>query len=196
MKQFSLILFGLSLCIQCSAPDSPQDRSPEECLSASFHLKQGSYGFYIQAAGDGSLQQVEIRLSGFPDTIPTIQITSEPVMGAEATDLDSDGYPEILVFTQSAGSGSYGNVIAYTYSPEQGFRPILMPDLAEDSLLNEGYAGHDLFRLEGTRVLRRFPLYQQESRNSEPGDSSRTILYSFMQDEQAPRFRIDGASRD
>jgi hypothetical protein len=191
----NLFILHVSLIlIQCSSPHSPEKEVPEECLAASFHLKQGDYGFDVEARGAGSLQQVEIRLLGFPDSLSNILLDCEPVTGADAADLDGDGYPEVLIYAQSAGSGSYGNVLAYTYSPQQGFRPIRMPDLNEDSLLNDGYSGHDRFQLEGTRLLRRFPLYGPESANSEPIDSNRIVFYSFTQDELAPRFRIDGAT--
>lgn len=189
-----IALHVLLFMIQCSSPHSPEKEVPEECLAASFQLNQGEYGFDVEARGAGSLQQVEVRLRGFPDSLSKILLNCEPITGADAADLDGDGYPELLIYAQSAGSGSYGNVIAYTYAPQSGFRPIRMPDLSEDSLLNEGYSGHDRFQLEGTRLLRRFPMYGPESTNSEPLDSTRIVFYSFTQDDHTPRFRIDGAT--
>lgn len=194
MRKVPGIILTLALFIQCSTPDSPQNEGPDKCLAASFHLNYGSFGFDVEATGEGSLQEVEIRLRGFPDSVSNIILNSEPVTGADAGDMNGDGYPEILVYTQSAGSGSYGNVVAYTYTPDKGFRPILLPELAEDSSLNEGYMGHDLFQLDGTRLIRRFPIYAERSPNAEPLDSSRILFYSFGLDESAPRFRIDGAT--
>jgi hypothetical protein len=37
------------------------------------------------------------------------------MVGAHVADLDSDGSPEIYIFTTSAGSGSYGGLIATPY---------------------------------------------------------------------------------
>lgn len=36
------------------------------------------------------------------------------VANAEIGDLNIDGFPEVLVYTQSTGSGSYGSVIGYS----------------------------------------------------------------------------------
>lgn len=196
MKKTAGMLLALVLFIRCSTPDSPQNEGPEKCLSSTFHLSCETFGFDVEASGEGSLQEIEIRLSGFPDSINSIHFTSEPITGAEAGDMNGDGYPEVLVYTQSAGSGSYGNVTAYTYTPDKGFRPILFPELADDPSLNEGYRGHDRFQLDGTRLSRRFPLYSENAPNSEANDSSRTVFYSLGLDEQRPRFRIDGATMD
>lgn len=196
MTNRPFILLALGLFIQCSSPDSPQNEGPEKCLAASFHLNYGSFGFDVEAIGEGSLQQVEIRLRGFPDSVSNIILNTEPVTGADAGDMNGDGYPEILVYTQSAGSGSYGGVNAWTFSQDKGFRTIVLPDLSDDSLLSNGYMGHDRFQLDGTRLMRRFPIYAEGSTNAEPMDSARTIFYSYHYDEQTPRFRIDGATAD
>lgn len=196
MRKVPGIILTLALFIQCSTPDSPQNEGPDKCLAASFHLNYGSFGFDVEATGEGSLQEVEIRLRGFPDSVSNIILNSEPVTGADAGDMNGDGYPEILVYTQSAGSGSYGSVTAYTFTPDKGFRHIILPELSEDSSLNERYRGHDRFQLEGTRLARRFPLYEGNSSNSEPVDSSRTVFYSLSLEDQVPRFRIDGAMED
>lgn len=196
MRLFPTIILAQVLFIQCSSPHSSQNAVPEDCLSASFHLNVGSFGFDVEASGEGSLQQVEIRLRGFPDSVSNFHFAGEPIAGADAGDMNNDGYPEILVYTQSAGSGSYGNVIAYTYWPDNGFRPVVLPELAEDSTLSIGYRGHDHFQLVGTRLMRRFPVYDQDSPNTEPQDQARVIFYSLSADEQSPTFRIDGVTEE
>ena len=185
-----LLLVSLSVLLACSPPKTGDDALPEECIDASFHLKQGGYEFEVRVSGEGSLQQVEVRLKGFPDSLSSLRFDSEPVTGADAADLDGDGYPEVLVYTQSAGSGSYGSVTAYTYSPVEGFRPIIFPELSEEAVLKSGYMGHDNFKLQGNRLIRNFPIYHSDATNSQPSDSSTSLVYSFLQDQKSPRFKL------
>jgi len=192
MKTSPFLVLFLSFCFGCSAPQADNDAVPKECLEAVFHLKHGSYEFEIMANGEGSLQEVEVRLKGFPDTLSGMRFQSEPVVGADVADLDGDSYPEVLVYSQSAGSGSYGNVNGFSYLPENGFRPILFPELSEDFVTNSGYMGHDRFSLKGNRLTRSFPALPAESTNSQPGDSSKTIVYTFLQDKKTPKFRMEG----
>ncbi|MEI7952214.1 MAG: hypothetical protein WCH37_06015 [Synechococcaceae cyanobacterium ELA182] len=59
-------------------------------------LKLQGISFQVQSSGEGSQQQLTITTSG-----------------AEVAELNSNGLPEIDVFVQGAGSGSYGELVGY-----------------------------------------------------------------------------------
>ena len=58
--------------------------------------------------------QLTITTSGAKPPIKPIQQTvNGQVVGAKVADLNSNGLPEIDVFVQGAGSGSYGELVGY-----------------------------------------------------------------------------------
>ena len=73
--------------------------------------------------------------------------------GSEVEDLNSDGRPELVLFVTSAGSGSYGSVLAWSASKGHTLLPITMPDLS--GKLAQGYMGHDQFNVVETTLVRR-----------------------------------------
>ena len=64
------------------------------------------------------------------------------------THLNIDGFPEILIYTVSAGSGSYGNVIGYSVNNGKSISQIYFPELAENKEASSGYMGHDEFAIK------------------------------------------------
>jgi hypothetical protein len=152
----------------------------------------GDYVVELSISGEGSLQQFALMVHSKQDTF-SAEGEIEPMVSWETADLDADSMPEIILFTQSAGSGSYGNVIGFTLTPSRGLHQIILPELSEASTIQAGYGGHDQFKLEGNRLIRRFPIYSEFSPNSQPSDTSRIVFYSFVPDPTSPRFKVDGA---
>ena len=67
--------------------------------------------FDIKTKGSGSLRQLIIQPKGFEETNKKFELEIDgKVTDAQVADLNSDGFPELLIFTQSAGSGTYGKV--------------------------------------------------------------------------------------
>jgi hypothetical protein len=73
-------------------------------------LKLQGLSFHVQASGEGSQQQLTIITTGAIPPIKAIRQTiNGQVVGAEVADLNGNGLPEIYVFVQGSGSGSYAN---------------------------------------------------------------------------------------
>ena len=69
-------------------------------------------------------QQLTITTSGAKPAIkPIRQPVNGQVVGAEVADLNSNGTPEIYVFVEGAGSGSYGELVANARSATSS-RPV------------------------------------------------------------------------
>ena len=115
-------------------------------------------------------------------------------MGAEIEDLNSDGSPEIVVYTQSDGSGSYGNVIGYSVNNKKTMSPIFFPSTAENNSINQGYMGHDEFNLIETNLVQRFPIYNPQDSNAEPTGGIRQISYKLKEGENGRYFEINSVS--
>ncbi|MGM8898602.1 MULTISPECIES: hypothetical protein [unclassified Psychrobacter] len=97
----------------------------------------------------------------------------DPVVSAMVGDLNKDGFYEILVFTQSVGSGSYGDVIAYSNNEGMSWNEVSHPELTDK--LKQGYMGHDEFALVENVLVRQFPLYLEGDTNANPKGKIRQI---------------------
>ena len=95
-----------------------------------FHksLPWKNFNFDIRTTGEGSIQQLEIQSYGLKNDNKKITEEIEgSVTNAEIEDLNSDRFPEILIYTTSAGSGSYGNVIGYSVNNGKSLSKIYFP---------------------------------------------------------------------
>jgi hypothetical protein len=71
--------------------------------------------FRVRSANAGSINTLHIVPSGPEiDNSPIVRTINGTVTGAGAADLNADGSPKIYVYITSAGSGSYGSLVAYS----------------------------------------------------------------------------------
>lgn len=148
--------------------------------------------FKVHATNKGSINTLTIKPKGLKvDNRPIVREVNGTVVEAEVADLNEDGAPEILVYTTSAGSGSYGNVIGYASNAKKSLAPITMPDLMEDKDVYTGYKGHDEFSIVETRLARRFPVYQSGDTNNQPTGGFRLLYYGLERLESKWFFKLD-----
>lgn len=148
--------------------------------------------FKVHATNKGSINTLTIKPKGLKvDNRPIVREVNGTVVEAEVADLNEDGAPEILVYTASAGSGSYGNVIGYASNAKKSLAPITMPDLMEDKDVYTGYKGHDEFSIVETRLARRFPVYQSGDTNNQPTGGFRLLYYGLERLESKWFFKLD-----
>ena len=118
----------------------------------------------------------------------------ENIIDAEIEDLNSDGSPEILIYTISAGSGSYGNVIGYSVNNGKSVSQIYFPEITENKEASSGYMGHDEFAIIETSLARRFPVYKDGDTNNNPTGGTRQIEYKLKDGEASRLFVINKIS--
>lgn len=121
----------------------------------------------------------------------TFNIDGEEVINAEVEDLNSDGSPELFVFTRSAGSGSYGNVYAFSVNNKKSMSEVYFQPTAENSKINKGYMGHDEFSLVENTLGQRFPIYKEGDTNAEPSGGTRQISYKLVEGEAMRKLEVD-----
>ncbi len=91
--------------------------------------------FHITCPNEGSLNTLTNAPTGL--SIDNSVITEEidgSVTGAQIDDLNNDGSPEVYVFINSAGSGSYGSLVAYSSNNNKSISAIYLPPLDEPDL--------------------------------------------------------------
>lgn len=164
------------LSIDLREPDVPAAVKIEAGAYAQT-LTSGAISFRVVAAGDGgSERNISIAPAGFEeDNTIVSRTTFGEVVGSEIADLDGNGFPEVYVFVRGAGSGSYGEVIAYASNKNKSMSEVYLSELSNSS----GYMGHDIFTLEGNFLLRKFPVYKDGDSNAEPTGGVRQIRYKL-----------------
>jgi hypothetical protein len=125
MKQFKIItviaIIGLSI-IGCKdnskkavTPEVivPQQEEVTKVEKALFNkvLTHKNISFKISTKKEENDTRLTIVPSGLSITNEAVTHKIDgTITGAEIEDLNSDGFPEVLIYTTSYGSGSYGNV--------------------------------------------------------------------------------------
>ena len=167
------------------------DRSQIDKTLFAKSLSLQGIGFDIRSIqeDDGNMLTITpygLELVNKPETI---RIEGR-VTDAEIEDLNSDGSPEILVYTQSVGSGSYGNVYGYSVNNRKSMSQIYFPPIAENEGINQGYMGHDEFAIVETSLARRFPIYKKNDTNANPTGGMRQIQYVLREGEAMRKFVV------
>lgn len=181
---FSMATFSrlLPLLILGSLSSAALAATPATTLSL-----QG-VSFKVTTKGEGSVQQLVVKANEQGHSYPLVK---EELLGSltgrELEDLNSDGRPELILFVTSAGSGSYGSVMAWSAGKDHTLLPITMPDLS--GKLTQGYMGHDQFAVVETTLMRRFPIYRPGDTNAKPTGGTRQISYKLMAGEAGFLFK-------
>ena len=111
-----------------------------------------------------SLSNISVYFKG--DTASALKIyDKDPVVKVFSADLDGNGFDEVYIITAAAGSGSNGNVHGFASNKDKSLSMIYLPEMTEKDLEKggqfEGYEGHDLFEINGTQLVRTFPVGKQ-----------------------------------
>ena len=139
-------------------------------------LKLQGISFQVESSGEGSQQQLTITTTGAkPPIKPIRQTVNGQVVGAKAADLNGNGTPEIYVFVQGAGSGSYGELVGYAVTKGSDLSPIYLQELTGPNA--QGYRGHDQFEVVEGCLVRRFPIYKPGDTNAKATGGERQICY-------------------
>lgn len=151
--------------------------------------------FHVTCPNQGSLNELVIAPGGLE--IDNSVITREIdglVTGAEIADMNGDGSPEIYIYVHSAGSGSYGDLIAYSANNKKSLSAIYLPPLEEQASNLSGYMGHDEFAVVEGRLLRRFPVYVEGDTNANPTGGIRQIQYKLTSGEASWSLKLESNS--
>lgn len=137
--------------------------------------------FHITCPNQGSINQLEIVPGGLAIDNPVIRREIDgAVTGAEIADMNKDGSPEIYIYVHSAGSGTYGDLVAYSVNNRKSLSGIYLSPLMDDAKNSKGYMGHDTFAVVENRLIRRFPLYNEGDSNANPTGGIRQLQYKLV----------------
>ena len=166
--------------------------TPQAEMNSGFHkaLTLNGVSFDVKSEESSSLGTVFITPSGLEENKFIKEEVDGRVLDAQMADLNSDGSPELYIFTTSAGSGSIGSLIAYSTNNKKSLTPIYLPEISEDKKYGKGYMGHDSFKIVGNRLTRSFPIYKKDDPNCCPSGGKRTVEYQLVAGEAGWVLRV------
>ena len=136
--------------------------------------------FRVQTDNASSINRLTITPTGLEVDNHAIEVEADgTVTGAEVADLDANGSPEIYVYVTSAGSGSYGSLVAYAANNLKSLSQIYLPPIEESPRAAAGYMGHDEFAVVEFSLVRRFPVYKAGDNNAAPSGGTRQLQYKL-----------------
>jgi len=184
-----------------AAPPPPEARLPatatataEPAAPSRFQQTLTLQGvtFTLTCDNDSSINQLSIVPAGLEiDNTAITQDVDGQVVGAEVADLDANGSPELYVYVRSAGSGSYGSLVAYAANNRKSLSGISLPPVAENATIAKGYLGHDEFAVVENRLVQRFPVYRDDDTNAKPTGGTRQVQYKLVPGEAGWRLAVD-----
>lgn len=206
-KTYLLCLFAVLLVTSCKneQPKNDTEKSVVEEISIEKQKTQEkpqkgfektlglqNIRFDVVSFTNGSGSKLVIQPDGLEiNNSQVVHDIEGKVVNAEIEDLNSDGFPEILVYTTSAGSGSYGNVIGYSVNNGKSMSQISFPDIMQNDEASSGYMGHDEFAIVETSLVRRFPIYKDGDTNSNPTGGTRQLKYKLKDGEASRIFVLE-----
>ncbi len=120
--------------------NEPLDQSQVDKTTFSKVLRLQGIGFNISAIKKGDDHILTVTPFGLENDNNPFDIKIDgTVTNAEIEDLNSDGSPEVLIYTQSEGSGSYGNAIGFSVNNKKSMGPIYFPPAAENEEIGRAH---------------------------------------------------------
>ena len=148
--------------------------------------------FQVESPNESSINSVTLRAETSDASLGSIDTEADgTITNVQVADLDVDGYPEIYIYVNSAGSGSYGSLIAYACNRNLSLSEIYLPPIEESSDEAKGYMGHDEFSVIENTFVRRFPIYRDGNPNAAPGGGTRQVQYRLAAGEAGWVLRKD-----
>jgi hypothetical protein len=162
------------------------------CLAKPFDqtLDSGEFSIRVTSPNKAGENVVTLAPKGLKSSNERIAISKESqVARAFLADMDGDSSPELFIVLTNPGSGSYGEVLAYSTNGKKSLTPIHIEKPAKKDL--SGYMGHDAFEVMENTFVRRFPVYKTGDPNAAPTGGYRQFQYKLKPGEAAWQMKID-----
>ncbi|TGD80628.1 hypothetical protein [Hymenobacter wooponensis] len=142
-------------------------------------LTQGTTQYRVRTTGEGSMRMLTVAVRQNGRELAAVRDTLDgEVQQASLLPAASSTAPSnLLVFVQSAGSGSYGQLYGYVPNGQTLQRLPVLPELTGSA--SQGYQGHDTFQVLGQEIVRTFPVYAPADANCCPTGGQRTVRYTL-----------------
>jgi heat shock protein HslJ len=133
-----------------------------------------------------SLSTITITSRDFASSSP-ITLEKNMLTNVFLADLNDDGFDELYLITEAAGSGSYGDITGFASNKDMTLVPIAIADIKEDDTVAggifEGYEGHDRITFEDGVLTREFPISEGDTASGSLKTITKKITYTLESEE-------------
>jgi hypothetical protein len=154
-------------------------------------VKFGKTGYRVECKNKNMDEnEVDIRLVGFDNSAQQPRFMCRGrVAKAEIDDLNSDGYPDLIMYVFTDSGAVFGTVYSFINKGNKTVVPCFLPDPMMDGKINEGYKGRDQYSLMQGYLLEKFPIYKTGDDKDKPSGGTRVILYQLVPDGERFKFQ-------
>ncbi|EID73882.1 hypothetical protein [Imtechella halotolerans] len=150
-------------------------------------LNLQNVGFHVSSIVKEGTQLLEVVTFGLPNEYnETFDLENQVVFDAEVEDLNSDGSPELVVYTKENNVLQKGHIYAFSVNNMKSMSQVYFPITQDNSAVNHGYNGHDEFTLVETNLVQRFPIFKE---NIQTG-KMRQVIYKLQNGADMRRFVV------
>jgi hypothetical protein len=144
-------------------------------------LKIGRVGYRVECKNkNADVNELSVRPVGFDGSAREVNFPLHGrLLKAEIDDLNSDGYPDLVLYIYTDSAGIYGTVYAFLSEANKSITGCVLPDPMMNGKINSGYKGHDQFILMEGNLLQKFPIYKPGDNKDTPTGGMRVILYQL-----------------
>jgi hypothetical protein len=144
-------------------------------------LKIGRVGYRVTCRNKNvEVNDLSVRPIGFDGSAREMAFPLRGrVLKAEIDDLNSDGYPDLVLYVYSDSAGAFGTVYAFLSQGNKSMTGCVLPDPMMNGKINTGYKGHDQFILMEGNLLQKFPIYKPGDDKDKPTGGTRVVLYQL-----------------
>jgi hypothetical protein len=143
-------------------------------------LKIGNAGYHVTCRNKSVTQnQLTIAPVGFQGAQKISYSLNGRLAQAEIDDLNSDGFPDLVLFIYTDSNAVFGTVFAFLSEANKSIAPCILPDTRMDGKINTGYKGHDHFSVMASYLQQKFPIYKAGD-TDKPTGGTRVILYQLI----------------
>jgi hypothetical protein len=144
-------------------------------------LKIGRVGYRVECKNKNlDVNQVSVRPVGFDGSAREVTFPLRGrVQKAEIDDLNSDGYPDVVLYIYTDSAGIFGTVYAFLSVGNKSITGCVLADPMMNGKINSGYKGHDQFILMEGNLLQKFPIYKPGDDKDKPTGGTRVVLYQL-----------------
>ena len=162
------------------------DLDPEQVDPTIFmkYLTLQDIAFNVSAEEKDGAVEVTIRSMGLEhsDGDPVVLSIPGVILDAAIEDLNSDGAPEVVIFSRD---GNRANVHGVSANGKKSMSMFYFPPMENNPELMEGFSGKDEFALVETNLVQRFPL---------PDGKTRQVTYELVNGENSRVFKVKDVS--
>jgi hypothetical protein len=136
-----------------------------------------------QSASEGGITVLRRAKGSKTDTLLTAP-RNGAFQSAFITRLDPKNDHELIIVNQSAGSGSYAELVAYTIDKNGKLNKVNIISPAKNDLV--GYMGKDSIYTDGKLLWRQFPIFKEGDANCCPSGGLQVLKYTLQNNSLSP----------